>query len=76
MTVFKFFTLIVLFYSTLCSADLTIIDGFEKNDNFSLQYYYDENSLLNIDDIEKIDFKETIPSQFTMGYKYDNVWFK
>lgn len=73
---FKFFTLIVLFYSTLWSADLTIIDGFEKSDNFTLHYYYDENSLLSIDDIEKIEFKETLPSQFTMGYKYDNVWFK
>ena len=73
---FKIFTLFVLLYSTLFSADLTITDGFEKSDNFSLKYYYDENSLLKIDDIETIDFKETLPSQFTMGYKYDNVWFK
>ena len=73
---FKFFTLFVLLYSTLFSADLTIANGFEKSDNFRLKYYYDKNSLLTIDDIEKIDFKETIPSQFTMGYKYDNVWFK
>lgn len=73
---FKFFTLFVLLYSTLWSADLIITDGFKKSDTFTLKYYYDENSLLTIDDIEKIDFKETLPSQFTMGYKYDNVWFK
>jgi diguanylate cyclase (GGDEF)-like protein len=73
---FKLFALFFLLYSTLFSADLTITDQFEKNDNFTLKYYYDENSLLNIEDIEKIDFTETIPSQFTMGYKYDNVWFK
>jgi len=73
---FKIFTLFLLLYSTLFSADLTITDGFEESNNFSLKYYYDENSLLNIEDIEKIDFKENLPSQFTMGYKYDNVWFK
>ncbi|RLA70806.1 MAG: GGDEF domain-containing protein [Epsilonproteobacteria bacterium] len=73
---FKFFTLFALFYSTLFSADLTIIDGFQKSDNFTLKYYDDENSLLTIDEIEKIDFNDTLPSQFTMGYKYDNVWFK
>ena len=65
-----------LLYSTLLSADLTITDEFEKNNSFTLKYYYDENSLLNIEDIEKIDFIETIPNQFTMGYKYDNIWFK
>ena len=73
---FKFFTLFALFYSTLFSADLTIIDGFQKSDNFTLKYYDDKNSLLTIDEIEKIDFNDTLPSQFTMGYKYDNVWFK
>ncbi len=73
---FKFFTLFILLYSTLFSADLTIIDGFKKSDNFTLKYYDDEKSLLTIDEIQKIDFKETLPSQFTMGYKYDNVWFK
>ena len=70
---FKFFTIFILCYSTLFSADLTITDGFKKNDNFTLKYYDDENSLLTIDDIEKIDFKETLPSQFTMGYKYNNI---
>jgi len=73
---FKFFTLFVLLYSTLWSSDLTLTDGFEKSDTFTLKYYDDETSLLAIDDIEKIDFTENIPSQFTMGYKYDNVWFK
>ncbi len=73
---FKFFTLFILLYSTLFSADLTISDGFKKSDNFTLKYYDDESSLLTIDEIEKINFKETLPSQFTMGYKYDNVWFK
>jgi len=73
---FKFFTLLVLLYSTLFSADLTITDGFQKSNNFTLKYYDDENSLLTIDEIEKIVFKETLPSQFTMGYKYNNVWFK
>ena len=53
---FRFFTLFLLLYSTLFSVDLTITDGFEKINNFSLKYYYDENSLLNIEDIEKIDF--------------------
>jgi len=73
---FKLLTFFVLLFSSLQSADLTITDGFEKYDNFTLKYYYDENSLLKIDDIETIDFKETLLSQFTMGYKYDNVWFK
>ena len=73
---FKFLALFVLLSSTLWSADLSITDQFEKSDNFTLKYYDDQNSLLSIDDIQNIDFEETIPSQFTMGYKYDNVWFK
>lgn len=73
---FKFFTLLILCYSALFSADLTITDGFKKSNNFTLKFYDDESSLLTIDEIEKINFTDTIPSQFTMGYKYDNVWFK
>jgi len=73
---FKFLTLCILLYSTLWSADITIIDGFKKNDNFTLKYCDDRSSLLTVDDIEKKNFKETIPNQFTLGYKYDNVWFK
>jgi two-component system, sensor histidine kinase LadS len=72
----KILTLFVLLYTTLFSADLIITDGFKESKHFSIKYYYDQNSLLNIDDIEQIVFKENVPSQFTMGYKYDNVWFK
>ena len=73
---FKLFTLFILLYSPLWSTALSITHDFKKSDNFTLQYYDDENSVLTIDDIEKIDFKETIPSQFTLGYKYSNIWFK
>ena len=73
---FKYLTLCIVLYSTLWSADITITDGFKKNDNFTLKYCDDRSSLLTVDDIEKKNFKETIPNQFTMGYKYDNVWFK
>jgi diguanylate cyclase (GGDEF)-like protein len=61
---------------SLFSADITIEDGFKKNDNFSFKYYLDKKSLLEIDDIQNIEFKNTIPSQFTLGYNYENVWFK
>jgi signal transduction histidine kinase len=47
-----------------------------KIDNFNLSYYYDHDKTKTINDIEKIDFKTTKPSQFSMGFKSGNNWFK
>jgi len=57
-------------------ATVVLTETTKKVDNFTLQYFYDNDSLLDIRDIQNIKFSETIPSQFTQGYRYGNAWFK
>jgi len=72
----KLFLLLFLFSTSLLNASLVLTDKFKKYDNFTLQYLYDENASLTIENVLKINFTQTIPSQFTQGYKYGNAWFK
>lgn len=71
---FSFFCTFILF-STL-HATLIMTDNVQKNEDFIIKYFYDESSLLEITDIENTNFIQTIPSQFTQGYKDANAWFK
>lgn len=64
-----------IFLNTL-SAAVILTDSTQKYNNFTLEYMYDKNSSLTIQDIQKTKFSTTIPSQFTQGYKYGNAWFK
>lgn len=73
--IFRFFTLFFVLYTSL-SASLIVHDGFTKSDNFTIKQYYDESSVIKIEDIVTKEFTDTIPNQFTLGYRYDNVWFK
>jgi len=71
------FTLLFLFiFLNTLSATVVLTDSTQKYNNFTLEYLYDENSSLTIQDIAKTNFSKTIPSQFTQGYKYGNAWFK
>ncbi|MCK5649561.1 MAG: GGDEF domain-containing protein, partial [Gammaproteobacteria bacterium] len=57
-------------------ASVVPVDGVKKTDNFLISYLYDQNSELTINDISHIDFKQTIPNQFALGYKSGTAWFK
>ena len=71
----KIFVLLLLYTVTL-HATVTLTNEKTKYDNFSLHYFYDESALLDINDIEKIDFTTAIPSQFSQGYNSGTAWFK
>ncbi len=45
-------------------------------EDFSIEYFYDDSKLLLIDDIEKVKFTETLSNQFTKGYREGTAWFK
>lgn len=66
----------ISFFSTQLSADLVLLDSTQKYDNFTIEYLSDETSSLSFDELQLSKFHETIPSQFTQGYKYGNAWFK
>ncbi|MBN2816201.1 MAG: GGDEF domain-containing protein [Campylobacterales bacterium] len=68
--------LFALLLSTSLQANLNLVNGVKKYDSFSIQYVYDENKTLNIDDIVIQKNMQEIPNQFTKGYKYGNAWFK
>ncbi len=66
--------LFILLALTPLSAAIVLSD--ETQDEFFLQYFYDDSRLLRIGDIEKIDFTQKISSQFTQGYREGTAWFK
>jgi len=68
--------LFILLCLTSLNAAITLTDETKKKEHFSLQYFYDDSRLLHIEDIEKINFTQTIPSQFTKGYRDGTAWFK
>lgn len=70
-------TLILLFLSVqLLLANIVITDKSEKYSDFSIAYLFDETAQLTIKDIANSDFTSEIPSQFTLGYSNNNIWFK
>ena len=70
------FFLLLFFSISILNAALTLSNEKPMYDNFTLEYFYDANSSLDINDIQNINFKQTIPSQFTQGYHTGNAWFK
>jgi two-component system, sensor histidine kinase LadS len=66
---------LLIFFNSLYGS-VIITDNIDKIDTFTIQYFYDEDSLLQIDDIEQTNFTQTIQNQFTQGYRYGNGWFK
>jgi diguanylate cyclase (GGDEF)-like protein len=71
-----FFIFLLLFLYSASHASAILTDKTEKLSGFNIEYLYDDTSSLSIDDVEKSNFTQTIPSQFTMGYRYGNAWFK
>ena len=68
---------VLLYFCTVTLyATVTLTNEKQKYDNFSLQYFYDESNMLEINDIEKADFTTVIKSQFSQGYYTGTAWFK
>ena len=68
---------VLLLFCTLgLHATVTLTDDKEIYDDFTLQYLYDEDASLTIDEIEQADFTATISNQFTQGYHKGAAWFK
>lgn len=71
----KIFALLLL--SAVASyAAVTLINQKEKYDHYTLYYFYDAGSTLDIDDVEKIEFTKVIPNQFSQGYYPGTAWIK
>jgi len=68
--------MLLLFCTVTLYPTVTLTNEKLKYDDFSIHYFYDENSSLDIDDIEKTNFTDVIPSQFTEGYNFGTSWFK
>ncbi len=71
----KIFVLLII-CTVVISAAVTLTDEKLQYDDFALHYFYDDSNLLNIQDIEKINFTHILPSQFSLGYHTGTSWFK
>lgn len=57
-------------------GSLIITDTTQKYSDFSLSYLYDADSDMSIEKVSTLHFTQTIPSQFSLGYKEGSAWFK
>jgi signal transduction histidine kinase len=57
-------------------ASIVISQTTDTVSDFPLPYLYDEKSTLSIEEIADLNFTQTVPSQFSFGYKEGTVWFK
>lgn len=71
----KIFALLLLCSVTL-HATVNLRNNIEKYEHFTLEYLYDEDSVLAIEEIEQREFPDLLPSQFTKGYRSGTAWFK
>lgn len=70
------FFLLLFFSSSFLFATLTITDKSNKFDNFEVLFYHDINNTLDIHTIQTINFTQTVPNQFALGYHAGSAWFK
>jgi len=68
--------LLVILYLSNALATLVLTDTAKTYDNFSISYYYDQTSSLNINNIADLNLTRSTPSQFTFGYREGTIWFK
>ena len=73
---FKNILVLLLFYTVTLHATITLTNEKQTYDDFSLHYFYDESNKLDINNIENIDFTNSIKNQFSQGYYSGTAWFK
>jgi hypothetical protein len=69
---FKF----LIFFISFSFAEVTLKDGIEQLDNFSLEYFHDKEQKLNIKTIQNIKFDKNTSNKFTFGYLTGDIWFR
>lgn len=57
-------------------AALNITDRSNKINDFSIEYLYDDNSSMTIEEVAKTPFSHEISNQFALGYWPGAAWFK
>ena len=75
MIKFIFFTLSILMSCSSFAADV-VDENSDKFRNYSIEYFYDASKKMQIEDVAGKSFFKKIPSQFALGYKDGNAWFK
>lgn len=69
--------LIVLYLiSNSSETPLSIVGSSEKINDFTVEYLYDADESMTIEDIAKAGFSQKIPKQFALGYRQGAAWFK
>lgn len=63
-------------YLTLSFSSIIISESTERVSDFFIPSLYDKTSLLQVAQVADLNFTESVPSQFSLGYKEGTVWFK
>ncbi|MDH5710651.1 MAG: sensor domain-containing diguanylate cyclase [Gammaproteobacteria bacterium] len=66
----------LLSIANTAEASLTITGAVNKFSDFSIEYLYDKNNSMTIEEIDRITFGQEISSQFALGYRPGTAWFK
>lgn len=66
----------LLLFSNITFAQIVIEENQSELNNFTIDYYYDENKSLTINEILKLNFKTKVNNHFTFSYQKGNSWFK
>jgi len=65
---------------TICfvsyASPIQITDTKTAYTDFQVDYFYDDASALSIDQISHHSFSESLPSQFTLGYREGTLWIR
>ncbi len=72
---FRIFIFLLLL-SNIIFAQIIIDKKQNELNSFAIDYYYDTNKSLTIDEISKLKFKTKINNRFTFSYQKGNSWFK
>jgi len=61
---------------TILNANIIINENSKKIDSFEMSYYNDKTGLLDINDMSKLEFNQTISNKFSFGYIKGKSWIK
>ncbi|MDH3343547.1 MAG: sensor domain-containing diguanylate cyclase, partial [Gammaproteobacteria bacterium] len=58
------------------AAVLDVTDASKVNSDFIIEYLYDENSSMTIEEVDGTVFSQELSNQFAQGYRSGAAWFK
>lgn len=71
----RIFVFLLLFIN-ISFSQISIHNNQNELSHFTIDYYYDENKSLTINEISKQNFETKINNRFTFSYLKGNSWFK